>query len=375
MKLVCNKQLLSEIINTVQKAVTAKTVMPILECIKIEAYMNGDLIITGNNLDICLEYKSSCTVTEPGSVAISSKIFGEIIRRFPDGDVYITVNYNNNVMFLKCGNSEFNIQGLNADDYPSVPQVSETYKFSIAQSVLKRMLRKTIYAVSNNESKRPILTGSNFEINTGVLTIVSTDSFRIAKIEAIVDSSLENTSFVIPGLTLRELLKVLEDVDDKIDIVISKRHVKFCFENFTVVSRLLEGEYVNYKPILNTPNSITVKVNARRFTECLERAGLIIEDTVAKNEKVPVRLNIKNDRIDLTCTTGRGNINDEVEVEKLGDDLEIGFNHKYLIEALRGCDDEFIKMEFSSARGACFIRPTNNNDYVYMILPVRIYEK
>ena len=365
-----------EIINTVQKAVTTKSVMPILECIKIDADSEGNIVITGNNLDICIEYNASCEVYEPGSIAISSKMFGEIIRRFSGNEVYMKVNPLNNVTTLTCANSEFDIQGLNADEYPAIPHVDDDYEFNIKQSNLKRMIRKTIFALSNNESKKPILTGSLFEIDTGVLTIVSTDGFRIAKIEMTVDSSLENTKFVIPGLTLRELMKVLEEDDNNVKIVISKRYVKFCFENYTVVSRLLEGEYIKYKPIFNTPNNIVVNVNTKEFIESLERAALIInDDTLAKSEKVPVRLNIKDDKIEIDCKTGKAKISDEVNVSKIGNDIEIGFNHKYLLEALRSCEDEEIKLELSGPKSSCFIKPTQNNDYIYMILPVRLYDE
>ncbi len=376
MKIIFDRNELINVINTVQKAVAAKSVMPILECIRIDATNDGNVVVTANNLDICIEYKSGCNVMEPGSVAISSKMFGEIIRRFSEDDVLIDVNISNNVMFLKCGSSEFNIQGLNASEYPAIPEVDENYKFSIKQSQLKRIIRKTIYAISANESRKPILTGSLFEIETGVLTVVSTDGFRIAKVEAIVDSSLDNTKFVIPGLTLRELLKVLEENDENIDIIISKRHVKFCFENFMIVSRLLEGEYIKYRPIFNTPNNIVVKVKTRPFTDSLERAALIInDDAIAKAEKVPVRLTIENDRIDLNCTTGKGKINDTIDADKIGNDIEIGFNHRYLLEALRSCEDEEIKLQMSNPKGACFIEPTENSDYINMILPVRLYEE
>ena len=348
--------------------------MPILECIKLEAFEDGTVVITGNNLDLCLEYKSECIVNEPGDIAISSKMFGEIIRRFPEGDVHITVNFDNNIMNLKCGSSEFNIQGLDANEYPEIPEVEESYKFSITQEKLKRMIRKTIFATAANEGRKPILTGSLFEINTGVLTVAATDGFRIAKVDSTVDSSLQNIKFVIPGLTLREIMKVLEDIDDNVEIVTSQRYVKFCFDNYTIVSRLLEGEYVNYKPIFNTPNSIVVNVNTREFADSIERAALIINDTtLQKNEKMPVRLLISNDVIDITCTTSKGKIYDTVSADKMGEDIEIGFNHKFLLEALRNCEDETIRLELSNPRAACFIKPTENNDYIYMLLPVRLY--
>lgn len=374
MKIIFEKEKLLEIINTVQKAVAVKSVMPILECIKLEAFEDGTVVITGNNLDLCLEYKSECIVNEPGDIAISSKMFGEIIRRFPEGDVHITVNFDNNIMNLKCGSSEFNIQGLDANEYPEIPEVEESYKFSITQEKLKRMIRKTIFATAANEGRKPILTGSLFEINTGVLTVAATDGFRIAKVDSTVDSSLQNIKFVIPGLTLREIMKVLEDIDENVEIVTSQRYVKFCFDNYTIVSRLLEGEYVNYKPIFNTPNSIVVNVNTREFADSIERAALIINDTtLQKNEKMPVRLLISNDVIDITCTTSKGKIYDTVSADKMGEDIEIGFNHKFLLEALRNCEDENIRLELSNPRAACFIKPTENNDYIYMLLPVRLY--
>lgn len=376
MKIIFKKSVLLEMINTVQKAVAAKSVMPILECIKLDAYVDGTVIMTANNLDICVEYKSEGLVQEPGSIAISSKMFGEIIRRFPEGDVLVSVNDENNVMLLRCSNSEFNIQGLNSKEYPSVPEVEEIYSFNISQETLKRMIRKTIFATSANEAKRPVLTGSLFEINTGVLTIVSSDGYRIAKIESVVDSSLQDIKFIIPGLTLKELLKVLEDTDEKISIVIAKRYVKFCFESFTIVSRLLEGEYINYKPIFNTPNSIVVNADTKELTDSIERTALIINDDImAKNEKVPVRLIISNDKIEMTCSTGKGKTSDMIEASKIGDDIEIGFNHRYLLEALRCCDEEDVKLEMSNPKGACFIKPTDNSDYIYMILPVRLYDK
>ena len=375
MKIIFKRNELVNIVNTIQKAVVAKSVMPILECIKIEAHNDGQVIITANNLDLCTEYTTSCNVIEAGSIAISSKMFGEIVRRFANEDVLVEVNDYNNVMFLKSGKSEFNIQGLNASDYPAIPEVDEYYKFSVKQNVLKRMIRKTIYAISQNESRKPILTGSLFDINTGVLTVVSTDGFRIAKIQSTVDSSLQDIKFVVPGIALKEILKVLDDSEDKVEVVISKRHVKFCFDNYIIVSRLLEGDYINYAPIFNTPNSIVVNINTRTFIDSLERAALIInDDALAKAEKVPVRLNIENDMIYITCSTGKGKINDTVDAHKIGDNIEIGFNHRYLLEALKSCEEEEVKMQMSNPKGACFIEAVEENDYINMILPVRLYE-
>ena len=376
MKFICAKQQLLKIINTVQKAVSAKTILPILECIKIDADATGILTVTGNNLDLCIEYTDDCNISEGGSIAISSKMFGEITRRLPDGEVTVRVNEENNVMTIKCGKSEFNIQGLSGLEYPAVPEINETYRFSVKQPVLKKMIRKTIFAVSQNEARKPVLTGSLFEIETGVLSVVSTDGYRLAICRETVDSSLENKKFVIPGLTLREIFKVLEDDEEKnVTIIVSDRHVMFDFGNYKVVTRLLEGEYINYKPVLSTPNSIVVIANTAELSSSLERASLLINDDIsAKAEKVPVRLNILMDKIEITCMTGKGKVHDVVDVSVNGDDIEIGFNYKYLLEALRACEEEEVKMEFSNPRSSCFIRSNANDDsYTFMILPVRLY--
>ena len=166
MKIICDKEQLMDIINTVQKSIAPKSSMPILECMKIDTTADGHVIVTGTNLDLYIEYDAELEVLEGGTIALTSKMFGEIVRRLPSGKVTLSVNVQNNVTKIKSGVSEFNIQGLSANEYPAVPEISETYRFSVKQSSLKKMIRKTIFATSVNEAKRPILTGSLFEINT-----------------------------------------------------------------------------------------------------------------------------------------------------------------------------------------------------------------
>lgn len=377
MKLICKRNEMTEIINMVQKAVSAKSTMPILECIKLDAEISGKFVITGNNLELCVEYTGECNVEEPGSIALNSRIFGDMIRKFTDEDILIEVNQDNNLCFIKCGKSEFNIQGLNADEYPLIPEIDETYRFSMKQPVLRNMIRKTIFAAAINDSRRPIITGSLFEIESGTLTMVATDGYRLALMEEVVDSSLKNTRFVIPGLSLKEIFKVLKEEDETVDIIISKRHVLFDFGVYKIVTRLLEGEFIKYRPILATPNSIFVRVDTTKLINSLERAALLISDDItAKNEKVPVRFKISTDRIELTCTTGRGKINDVVDINLYGDEIEVGFNHKYILEALKACGEEEVKIEFSNSKSPCFIKSKENSaeKYIYMILPVRLYD-
>lgn len=375
MKLSCPKSNLTEVVNIVQKAVPAKSTMPILECIKLDANSDGTVKLTGNNLDLCIEYETNFNVAEGGSIALNSKIFGEIIRRLPDDEVNLTVNDENNIVTIKCGKSEFNIQGMTAEEYPAVPEVAEIYKFSMAQSLLKKMVRKSIFAVAVNDVKRPIITGALFEIDTGVLNIAATDGHRLALVKEVVNSGLENKKFVVPGAALREILKILNDSDDEVEIVIAQRYAMFNFGIYKMYTRLLEGEFINYHSILSAPNSIFVTVDTKLLCDSLERASLLInEDITTKSEKIPVRLNIAYDKIEVTCMTGKGKVHDIVDVDLKGDDIEIGFNYKYLLEALRVCEEEQVKLEFSHPRSPCFIRSIENEDsYTYMISPIRLY--
>lgn len=376
MKIICNKIQLLDIVNTVQKAISPKSTMPILECIKIDASGNGDVVITGNNLDLCIEYNTVCNVPEGGTIALASKMFGEIIRRLPDGDVSINVNEENNVTKIKSGVSEFNIQGLSSSEYPDVPILDEKYRFTLTQNILKKLIRKTISFVSLNEGKKPVLTGALFEIKNNYLNVVASDGHRLAVVKEELKENIDDNKFVIPGSTLRELLKILKDEDEKVDIIVSDRNVLFDFGYFQVYTRLLEGDFLKYEAIISAVNTINVKVEKRYIMDSLERALLLINDDISsKSEnKVPVRFNIAYDKIDVSCITGKGQVNDTVNVELEGGELLIGFNCRFLLDALSACDEEKIVMEFSAPTSGCFIKSINeNSSYVYMVLPVRLY--
>lgn len=377
MKLVCSKIQLSEIINTVQKAISTKSSMPILECIKIDASGDGNVVITGNNIDLCIEYNSVFNVTEGGNIALASKMFGEIVRRLPDGDVNITVNEDNNVTKIKSGASEFNIQGLSAAEYPSAPILDEIFRFNLTQNILKKLIRKTISFIAVSEGKKPVLTGALFEIKNNYLNVVASDGHRLAVVKEELKENISDTKFVIPGSTLRELLKILKDTDEYVSVIVSNRHVLLDFGNFQVYTRLLDGDFLKYEAIISVVNTINVIADKRSIMESLERAMLLINDDIsARTEnKVPVRFNIAYDKIDVSCVTGRGQVNDTVNVQLDGGELIIGFNCGFLLDALNACDEEKIKMEFSAPTSGCFIKSAdeNNDDYIYMVLPIRLY--
>ncbi len=376
MKLVCSKPQLVDIINTVQRAIAPKTALPILECIKIDASGDGNVVFTGNNIDICIEYNSQCQVSEGGTIALASKMFGEIVRKLPDGDVTISVNPSNYVTKISSGSSKFNIQGIAPDEFPDAPILDEKFRFSLSQSSLKRLIRKTIAFVAQNEGKKPVLTGALFEIKNNYLNVVASDGHRLAVVKEEIKESVDNNKLIVPGMTLRELIKILKDEDEKVEIIVSDRTVLFDFGNFQLYSRLLDGEFLKYEAIISAVNTISVVAEKRYIIDSLERALLLINDDIsAKSEnKVPVRFNIAYDKIDVSCITGKGQVNDTVPVELDGGELLIGFNCRFMLDALTACDEDKVKMEFSAPTSGCFIRSADGDEsYIYMILPVRLY--
>lgn len=376
MKLTCSKPQLVDIINTVQRAISPKTSLPVLECIKIDANGDGNVVFTGNNIDLCIEYNTKCIVTEGGTIALASKMFGEIVRRLPEGDVTISVNPSNYVTKIKSGSSEFNIQGISPDEFPSAPVLDEKFRFSVSETSLKKLIRKTISFVALNEGKKPVLTGALFEIKNNYLNVVASDGHRLAVVKEEIKDNIENNKFVVPGMTLRELLKILKDEDDKVDIIVSDRTVLMDFGNYQVYSRLLDGEFLKYEAIISAVNTLSVIAEKRYIVDSLERALLLINDDIsAKSEnKIPVRFNIAYNKIDVSCITGKGQVNDTVPVELEGGEIIIGFNCRFMLDALSACDEDKVKMEFSAPTSGCFIRSAKEDDsFVYMILPVRLY--
>ena len=376
MKFICNKENLMEIISTVQKAVTPKAAMPILECIKIDASADGNVVFTGNNIDLCIEYNGKCDVVEGGTIALTSRMFGEIVRSMPEGNVTISTDETNNITKIKNGASEFNIQGLSSNEYPAAPVLDEKFRFSLTQNILKKLIRKTISFISLNEGKKPVLTGALFDIKNSMLNIAASDGHRLAVVREEIKEDISDTNFVVPRTALSEMAKILKDDDEKVDIIVSDRHALFDFGDYQVYTRLLDGDFLNYEAIISVVNTINVVVEKKIIIDSLERALLLINDDISSksDNRVPVRFNIAYNKIDVSCITGKGQVNDTVNAQIDGGDLIIGFNCRFLLDALNGCEDEKVKIELSAPTSGCFIRSTTgDNSYVYMVLPVRLY--
>ena len=377
MKFECPKSVLNDIVNIVQKSIASKTSHPILECIKIDAQRDGHVVFTSNSIELCIEYTSQINVSEEGTIALPSKIFGEIVRRLPEGDVKISSDRKTYITDIECEQSIFNIQGMGIEEFPNVPIVDEEYRTKISQKELKQIIRKVFPFISPMETRKPVLTGALFDFKGDVLSVVGTDSHRLAVINTKVDINSLPKKFVVPGNTLSKVSQLLEDDDEStVEIIVSDKNIMFDFGCFQVYSRLLEGEFLKYEVILSAANAIKIKADKESIVNSFERASLIINDDLSSKteNKMPVRLNISYNKIEISCKTVKGYVNDTVSVDQEGGDLLIGLNCKFMLDALNACDDENVVMEFSAPTSGCFIKPEDGSDkYTFMVLPVRLY--
>ena len=366
MKIICSKDNLLDGINIVQKAVSTKTTLPILEGILLEA--NEKVKMTGNDLEIGIECYVDADIKRTGSIVLNSRMFGDIVRRLPDSEVLIEVRENNSVI-IECENSFFEIKGISAEGFPALPSIEKEEGIKISKKILKDMIKQTIFAVSMDEN-RPILTGSLFEYRTGKLTIVSIDGYRLAMRCCSSENEAAGASrnLVIPGKTLNEIAKIIQPVDEDIYIYAAGNQILFDMGNCIMTSRLLEGEYLNYMGIIPSEHETKVTVNTKDLLACFERASLVITN---EERRYPVKLDISDDVIVITANTEAGNVREEIRAEMEGKKLEISFNHKYFIEALRVIDNEMVDIFFTTNIGPCTIKPLQGNDFAYLVLPIR----
>lgn len=364
MKIVCDKSQLIEAINTSQKAVTNRSTIQILEGLYLEAF-NNRLKIMGNDLVVGIESIIECEVVEEGSIVLDSRMFGEIIRRLPDENISIISDEEYNTL-IKSKNSKFNIKGLNPSDFPQLPKVEATSYFQISQDILKNMIRQTIFAVSTDENK-PILTGSLLEIEDNQINIVSVDGYRLSQKKAKILSG-ENISAVIPGRTLSEIYKILGQEEKPVSVSIGKDQIMFEAENYKIVSRLLEGKFLNYKEIIPKDFETTSSVNTKELLDSVERASLISRE----DKKYPIRFEFKDDKINIFSNAEIGNVHEVIESDIDGKDLEIGFNPRYFTDALKVIDADNINIKFTTSYGPCIIESPADNSFVHLILPVKL---
>ena len=371
MKIVCYKENILKAINSVVKGVASKTTMPILEGILIQTN-DKEIKLTTYDLEIGIEYVMECEVEEQGSTVVNAIMFSEIIRKLPDTEIHITLN-DKNLLEIECEGSLYKLATMNPEEFPELPKIEVENSIEIDQTLLKNMIRKTIFAVSNEES-RPIFTGCLFEIENNKLTVVAVDGFRLALRSIFLNKQSNNFKAVIPGKTLNEVNKILLDSFEPVKIGVSKNQALFEMDNCKIVTRILDGEFLNYKNVIPSNWETRIKVNKNNIQNSFERISLISSSTVEKEKKYPVKVQVDIGKITISCTNQTGDAKEELYVSTEGKNLEAGFNPKYFLDSLKAIDDEEVYIEFGSSISPCLIKSTENNDDTYMILPRRLKE-
>ena len=362
----CEKALLQAAVSTASRAVAAKSSIPALEGILLEG--TTCLTLSGYNMQTGIRTAFEAEVHQEGRIVLNARLFGEIIRKMPD-DIIVFSADEKYMVHLSCGDASFDILGLSADDYPDLPEVDDEFSVSIQQRTLKAMINQTSFAVSTNES-RPVHTGSLFEVDDKGLTVVSVDGFRLAlrrePLERIDGGSFR---FVAPGAALKEVENICSDSDDLITVIQGKRHLLFEAGSTQLICRRLEGEFLNYRTAIPRTNPICVEVENKAMLESLDRVSVVISEKL----KSPVRCVFEADRVYLSAKTGNGEAKDICNVSGDGAGLEIGFNNRYLMDALRYAPAERVRMELNTSVSPCIITPVSGEDnFLYMVLPVRL---
>lgn len=363
MKIRVNQNTLANHINIVQKGISPRTTLPILEGILLETF-NGKLKLTASDLKIGIETYLDCNIIEEGSIVINSKIFGDIIRKLPNSIVTIEVKENN--VNIKCENSEFNIIGNNPEDYPDIDKNIDESTFKIPKDLFKNAIRRTVFATAKDET-RPILTGVLLEITGDKCSFVSLDGYRLALCKISINA-VNDIKVIIPGRVLEELYKILEDDEEEILISTSPGHIIFNLGDTIVTSTLLEGQFLNYKDIIREEHNTKIVVNRKDFQDSLERASLL-----AKEEKANlVKLNIFDNQVVIKSNTEIGNVYEKISSRQEGENVNIAFNSKYLLDGIKVIDSEEIELSFMGSLNPCIIKPVDDDNYTYLVLPVRL---
>ena len=364
MKFECEKTLLASAIDGVSRAITNRAAIPILQGILLKAE-GFSLTLTGYDMEMGITTTIECNVLVPGEMVLDAKLFGSMVARMPAGTVHVELEDNGTAM-VRGGVAEFEIPAMLAGEYPMLPNPGAENTMTVKCGMLKEMIEKTIYAVSQDD-KKPAHTGELFVIEPGSLTVVALDGYRLAIIQRDVECS-RDIRIIIPAKTLQELLKIMGGPDDDIKIDANRRYVVFTTNGYTIMSRLIEGEFLNYKQVIPEGSRSRVVVDCKQFIDTIERASLIITERL----KNPLRITFAPDKITVRCQTTLGRVMDEFPPEKMeGDAVEIGFNNRYMLEALRNARSERVLLEINGPLSPVKVLPEEGKDFIYLVLPVR----
>ena len=363
MKIVSSKSDLLKSVNIVMKAVPSKTTMPILECILIDASAN-EIKLTSNDMELGIETKVTGDILEKGIIALDAKIFSEIIRKLPENDIVIETDAKLQAT-ITCEKAKFNISGKSGEDFSYLPYVEKNDSIALSQFTLKEVIRQTIFSIAANENNK-MMTGELFEINENELKVVSLDGHRISIRKIELKDTYGHKKVVVPGKTLTEVSKILSgEVEDEVRLFFTNNHIVFEFDQTTVVSRLIEGEYFRIEQMLSSDYETKVEINKKELLDCIDRATLLVKES----DKKPIIIQISDDAMELKINSQIGSMDEEIDITKEGKDILIGFNPRFLIDSLRVIDDENVTLYLVNPKAPCFIKDEKET-YIYLILPV-----
>lgn len=365
MKVICKTSVLCEAALNVQKAVMSKTSMPVLEGILMKT-VDGGLKMTGYDLEIGICTVVEANVIEQGTVIINARTFCDIIKHIPYEDVILEVDEKLQCK-IYCGDIEYYMTGINPKDFPELPTITNGKDLKVSQAVLKDMVKKTIFSVSVSDI-RMIMRGIKFEVRPGELKLVAIDAHRLAIRKEFIEYNGEDIDFVVPAKTLAEVIKLIPEEDSIINIGLGRRHIIFYIDGYMIVSRLLEGDFMNYTAILTTERNTVVRIKCKDMIESVERVSLIITDRF----KAPLKMEFKNNEVKISTSTALGTASDRVDVSIDGDDITIGIQARYVLDSLRASEDDEVLMTIVDPHKPICVVPTVGDKYLYLILPVKL---
>ena len=364
MKIICDKTLLSAAIDGVSRAVTPRATLPVLEGILLKAE-GFTLTLTGYDLEMGIVTTIEANVLEPGDIVLNAKLLSDMVRRMPAGQIDISVADSGKTT-IQGGVAQFEIQSMPAADFPQLPNTGAEDTLTVKTVVFREMVERTLYAVSQDE-KRPAHTGELLEIQPDKLTVVALDGFRLAIVEREVTAN-KDIRIIVPGKTMTEVLRLLANDDEaEVRICANRRYIVFMTAGYTIMSRLIEGEFLNYKNVIPEGYRTQAVLDTKGFVETIERASLIITERL----KNPLRITFTDGKVIVRCQTSLGRVMDEFAAACEGDEVEIGFNNRYLLDALRNARTEQVRVQLSGPLSPVKILPAEGDDFLYLVLPVR----
>ncbi len=372
MNIKCDLKELINGLNIVSKTSSSKTTMPILEGILIEAYNDTITLIT-NDLEIGSEHKFKCNILEEGKTVVDIKMLNEIVRKIEDESVEISVE--DNVFILKSINGIFKLAVMNPSEYPKLPVFEIDNSVELEQRSFKDMIKRTLFSVSSDEN-RPVYNGALVKVENNILTIVTIDGFRLSLRKNLSEKNINDFKAIIPGKVLSEILKILSDEEGKqIKIGVNRNQALFEMGNSIIISRIIEGEFLNYNTIIPEHSDTKVRVKTKSLLDSFERVALFAKENKEKDKKSPVKMNVGIDGIVLSCVSETGDAKEVITALVEGKEIEIGFNPRYVIEALKVIDDPEIYIELNSSISPVLIKPIVSNEFIYVVLPIKLRQE